>query len=60
MDLSLGVQFHPEMMKRREQGRIFFIEMVKDFLETKIEDFIQKYGYVEEKQDVRRKSAGHI
>lgn len=58
-DMSLGVQFHPEIMRTSDQGRIFFIEMVKDFLKMGMEDFVQKYGYLEEKQDAKKKSVSH-
>jgi putative glutamine amidotransferase len=48
-DNAMGVQFHPEMMKEKERGRIFYIKMVKDFLELNIDNFTSKYGYMKEK-----------
>jgi len=48
-DNAMGVQFHPEMMKEREDGRIFYVKMTKDFLELNIDDFVNKYGYIKEK-----------
>ena len=43
-DNAMGVQFHPEMMKEKEEGRIFYIKMIKDFLESSIEMFTNLYG----------------
>ena len=46
---AVGVQFHPEMMGNSEEGRSSHIEMMKHFLESNMDDFINKYGYIEEK-----------
>ena len=46
---AVGVQFHPEMMLDSEEGRLFYIKMMKYFLESNVDDFISKYGYIEEK-----------
>ena len=48
---ALGVQFHPEMMRKKEKARIFYIKMVKDFLELNIDNFVCKYGHTEEKME---------
>lgn len=50
---AMGVQFHPEMMGDDEEARIFYIEMVKYFLESSMGDFINKYGYTKEEQNGR-------
>ena len=46
---AVGVQFHPEMMGNSEEGRSSYIEMMKCFLESNMDNFISKYGYIEEK-----------
>jgi len=45
---AMGVQFHPEMMGNHEEGRVFYIRMVKDFLELDMNNFVNKYGYIKE------------
>jgi len=52
-DNAIGVQFHPEMMGSGERGRIFFINMMKDFLKYEMKDLISKYGYIGEKDGER-------
>lgn len=48
---AFGVQFHPEMMAEHEPGRVFYQEMVSDFLQLEVKNFREKYG---EKEDERR------
>jgi len=50
---AIGVQFHPEIMGSGERGRIFFINMMKDFLKYEMKDLISKYGYVGAKDGER-------
>jgi gamma-glutamyl-gamma-aminobutyrate hydrolase PuuD len=44
-DNAIGVQFHPEIMRKKDGARIFFVNMVQSFLSSKMEDFVSKYGY---------------
>jgi len=41
---AFGVQYHPEMMEEREPGRIMYEEIIAEFYNMDIADFIQKYG----------------
>lgn len=52
-DSAIGVQFHPEIMKVGEKGQIFFKYMINDFLGLGMGEFVSKYGYLKEKQNVR-------
>jgi gamma-glutamyl-gamma-aminobutyrate hydrolase PuuD len=48
---AMGVQFHPEMMSDASQGRKLYLQMVVDFLELNMDDFINKYGVTEQWQN---------
>jgi GMP synthase-like glutamine amidotransferase len=53
----LGVQYHPEVMKVNEPGRIHFTDMVKDFLNSPMDEFVKQYGR-KTKDEPRQEQAG--
>jgi len=48
---AFGVQFHPEMMRTMEPGRLYYGQVLLDFLNLEISEFIKSYGYNGENND---------
>lgn len=42
--LSCGVQYHPEMMGMETEGHIWYFQLMKDFLEMSMHEFIKIYA----------------
>jgi len=42
--LTMGAQYHPEMMMDHESGRKYYKRMTSDFLKMDVMDFSRKYG----------------
>lgn len=42
---AFGVQFHPEMLRSGNEGRDYYLDVIADFLNKPMEDFISIYGY---------------
>lgn len=49
-----GVQYHPEILRRRSEGFQWYERFVSDLLEMPMSDFVAKYT-TEEKKDVARR-----
>lgn len=60
---TFGVQFHPEMMRKNMPGRMYYGQVLLDFVNQKIDSFIKLYGYkgdnhVKEEQRGKTRQAG--
>jgi gamma-glutamyl-gamma-aminobutyrate hydrolase PuuD len=42
---AFGVQFHPELLREGATGRNYYLNVMTDFLNLSIEEFISIYGY---------------
>lgn len=40
---AMGVQYHPEMMREKDPSRIYYGQMIDDFVKTGMEEFINRY-----------------
>jgi gamma-glutamyl-gamma-aminobutyrate hydrolase PuuD len=41
---AMGVQYHPEMMKKDDPCKIHYGEMIANFIKMEMKEFINKYG----------------
>jgi gamma-glutamyl-gamma-aminobutyrate hydrolase PuuD len=54
---AMGVQYHPEMLRKEDPCRIHYSEMISDFVKMEMKEFITKYG--RRTIHVRNRQAGH-
>jgi len=54
---AMGVQYHPEMLRKDDPCRIHYSEMISDFVLMEMKEFINKYG--RRTVDGRSRKAGH-
>lgn len=51
---AVGVQYHPEFMEEDSSGRIHYVCMMKDFIGTDMDSFIERYAGGEVNDHVRK------
>jgi gamma-glutamyl-gamma-aminobutyrate hydrolase PuuD len=54
---AMGVQYHPEMLRKDDPCRIHYGEMISDFVSMEMKEYINKYG--RRAIDGRTRKAGH-
>jgi len=51
-----GVQFHPELMREKSPGRVYYVQILSDFMNLSMNKFIELYGYSGDEHERRGKS----
>ena len=54
---AMGVQYHPEMLRKNDPCKIHYGHMISDFVKMEMKEFINKYG--RRTAHVRNREAGH-